>query len=178
LSRRVDPDPDSVLETRTLKSDYARKIALQRSARATEADVRVDTAGYQRNLRSLVGIARAHQFRLVFATHPSSWNSKVDPAARERHWMRVYDGVVYREDVMDAALERLNDVVRVVAAEDSVPLYDLARELPKSLEFFYDDCHFTRAGALAAGRGLARFLAEHALVPLRASRVAQEGGVE
>jgi hypothetical protein len=98
-------------------------------------------------------------------THPSTWNSTVDPNARDRHWMRVYDGVVYREDTMDAALERLNDVVRTVARMDSVPLYDLARALPKSLEFFYDDCHFTRAGASAAGRGLARFLTEHALVP-------------
>lgn len=173
--RRVDPDPENVLETRTLESDYGRKVALQKSAPETDATVRVDVTSYRSNLRSMAGIARANRFVLVFMTQPSTWNSTVDPAARDRHWMRVYDDVVYREDTMDAALERLNDVMRTVAEEDSVPVYDLSRALPKSLEFFYDDCHFTRAGALAAGRGLARYLAEHALVPT-ASTPSIEGG--
>jgi lysophospholipase L1-like esterase len=174
--RRVDPDPESVLETRTLESDYARKIALQQSTPETDAPARVDETSYRHNLRSMIGMARANRFELVFMTQPSTWNSGVDAGARDRHWMRVYDGVVYREDAMDAALERLNDVMRTVAAEDSVPLYDLARQLPKSLEFFYDDCHFTRAGALATGRGLALFLMEHAVVPT-ASAPSIEGGV-
>lgn len=172
--RRADPDPESILETRTLKSDYGRKIALQRSKPETDAAVHVDTTSYRNNLRSMVGIARANRFALVFMTQPSTWNSAVDPAARDRHWMRVYGNVVYREDVMDSALEQLNDVMRTVAAEDSVPLYDLARALPKSLEFFYDDCHFARAGALATGRGLARFLIEYPLVPAAGSSIEGE----
>ncbi len=171
LMRRVDPDPERVLETRTLESDYARKIALQRATPETDAPVRVDTTSYRDNLRTLAGIARAHGFQLVFATHPSTWNSTVDPTARERHWMRVYDGVVYSEVAMDAALEELNDVMRAVAMEDSVPLYDLAREIPKSSEYFYDDCHFNREGARTAGLGLARFIAAR-------TRVAPAGGSE
>jgi hypothetical protein len=83
---------------------------------------------------------------------------------------------VYREDVLDTALERMNEVMRGVARSDSVPLYDLARELPKSLEYFYDDCHFNPAGARAAGRGLARLLAEDALVPVRGDHPAGSGG--
>jgi len=171
LMRRVDPDPERVLETRTLESDYARKIALQRATPETDAPVRVDTTSYRDNLRTLAGIARAHGFQLVLATHPSTWNSTVDPAARERHWMRAYDGVVYDEVAMDAALESLNDVMRAVAIEDSVPLYDLARAIPKSSEYFYDDCHFNREGARAAGLGLARFMAAR-------TRVAPEGGAK
>jgi len=173
--RRVDPDPATVLETRTLKSDYGRKIALQQSIPETDATVRVDVTSYRNNLRSMIGMARANRFELVFMTQPSTWNSGVDPGAGDRHWMRLYHDVVYREDTMDSALERLNDVMRTVAAEDSVPLYDLARALPKSLEFFYDDCHFTRAGALATGRGLAHFLMEHAVVPT-AGATSIEGG--
>lgn len=178
LKRRVDPDPERVLETRALKSDYGRKIALQRSTPETDGEVRVDTTSYGDNLRSMVGMARANRFTLVFMTHPSTWNSTVDPAARDRHWMRVFDGVVYREDAMDSALERLNDVMRTVAAENSVPLYDLAHVMPKSLEYFYDDCHFTDAGALATGRGLAEFLTNRALLPTRAGVPVEEGGLE
>ncbi|HLF22673.1 MAG TPA: GDSL-type esterase/lipase family protein, partial [Burkholderiales bacterium] len=178
LKRRVDPTPESVLETRTLRSSYARAALLQQSTPETDAAVRVDTTSYRNNLRSMVGIARANRFVMVFMTQPSTWNSAVDPGARDRHWMRVYDGVVYREDAMDSALEQLNDVMRTVAAEDSVPLYDLVRTMPKSLEFFYDDCHFTLAGALAAGRGLAQFLVDRVLVPCADDPSIESGGRE
>lgn len=160
--RHAAPDPASVLETRTLKSDYARKIALQKATPETDDDVRVDPAGYRANLRSIAGIARAHGVDLVFATHPSTWNSTVDPGAREFHWMRVYDGVTYREDKMDGALARLNDVMRAVAVEDSLLLCDLARAIPKSRDYFYDDFHFNRAGAHRAGIELAKVLAPRA----------------
>jgi hypothetical protein len=169
LKRRVDPEPQGVMETRTLESDYARKIAVQRSIPETSAAARVETVGFRDNLVTLVGIARAHQFQLVFMTHPSTWNSKVDASARDHQWMRLYDDAVYSEATMDDALERFNDVTRDVAAADSVPLYDLAREIPKSTAYFYDDCHFNPAGALAAGRGLAAFLSGRGLVPARAN---------
>ena len=159
--RHTSPDPTSILETRTLKSDYARKIALEKATPETNDDVRVDPAGYRDNLRTIAGIARAHGFVVIFATHPSTWNSKVDPGAREFHWLRTYDGITYREDVMDAALERMNDAMRAVAAENSLALCDLARTIPKSREYFYDDCHFNRVGARTAGGELANVLATY-----------------
>jgi hypothetical protein len=70
---------------------------------------------------------------------------------------------------MDAALEQFNDLMRGIAGELEVPLYDLAREVPKSLEFFYDDCHFNTPGSIAAGKNVARFLREQELVPVAAS---------
>ena len=42
-----------------------------------------------------------------------------------------------------------NDVVRAVAAETGATLVDLARQLPKDPDYFYDDDHFTIAGARA-----------------------------
>lgn len=176
LKRRVDPNPARVLETRPLTSDYARKVALQKSARAVDAEIHVDATGYRNNLRSIVGLARAHDFALVFMTHPSTWNSTVDSAARDRHWMRLFEEGVYPEAELDAGLERLNDAMRAVAAEDSIPLYDLARELPKSLEYFYDDCHFTTAGARAAGQGLARVMIDR--VVARSPAEPTQGGTE
>jgi lysophospholipase L1-like esterase len=156
LARRIDPDPERVLETRTLESDYADKIALQRAAPAAEnSELQVDTAGFRRNLITLAGMARSHGFVLVLGTQPSSWNSTVDSTIRNYHWMRLYDGVVYDEAAMDTALEALNDVTRAVAQEYSLPLWDLARELPKSSQVFYDDCHLNTEGARAAGHALA-----------------------
>ncbi len=170
FKRRVDPDPDRVLEARTLKSDYARKVALQQASPPAHEPVRVDTTSYRTNLRTMAGIARTNGFALVFVTHPSSWNSQVDPSIRAHHWMCTYDGVVYPEDQMDAALERLNDVMRAVAAEDAVPLYDLARAIPKSSEYFYDDCHFNRNGARTAGDGIAQFVITNVLARAEGGR--------
>jgi len=59
---------------------------------------------------------------------------------------------------MHAALESLNDVMRDLAREHEVPLYDLARDMPKSSECFYDDVHFNIRGAQDAAIGLARVI--------------------
>ena len=73
-------------------------------------------------------------------------------------------GVTYREDLMDQALESFNNVMRQVAAKHSVPTYDLARLMPKSSDFFYDDAHFNVRGAREAGVGLASFIKTRGLI--------------
>jgi hypothetical protein len=63
--RRVDPDPESVLETRALKSDYGRKIALQRAT--PEAGERyASTTSYGTTVR---WSSRARIAGAVFAKH-------------------------------------------------------------------------------------------------------------
>ena len=74
-------------------------------------------------------------------------------------------GVTYREDVMHEALESLNDVMRRVGANAGVPTYDLAKLIPKSSLFFYDDVHFNARGAHDAGIGLASFMIRNGLIP-------------
>ena len=44
-------------------------------------------------------------------------------------------------------MERFNDVVRRVGAEQDALVVDLARLLPKSTEIFYDDDHYTVVGS-------------------------------
>lgn len=148
-----------------LRSDYLEKIRLQRAAaRVTDAVPRVDVAAYQQNLRTIAGIARAHRIQAVFMTQQTTWNSDVDPRAKEWHWTRYQRGVVWREDQMDRALEALNDGMRRVAREHAVPLFDLRTVAPKSLEMFYDDVHFNVRGAQESGTALARFLIDAGLV--------------
>ena len=61
---------------------------------------------------------------------------------------------------MDRGLDSLNNITRMVAANQMVALFDLADSIPKSTQYFYDDCHFNVAGARFAGEKLAAFLAE------------------
>ena len=50
--------------------------------------------------------------------------------------------------------------MRAVADSSGVPLCDLAVTLPKSLEYFYDDCHLNTRGAAEAGKRLAASIAD------------------
>ena len=72
--------------------------------------------------------------------------------------MMCLGGVRYREDLMDEGLEAFNDQMRQTAQQYSVPLYDLARTMPKSRDFFYDDAHFNDQGAHSAGLQLAALI--------------------
>ena len=74
--------------------------------------------------------------------------------------LRVGD-VRYSESTMDEALEQLNDVMREVADSMNLALYDLARSMPKSLDYFYDDVHFNTNGAHVAGIELGELIAQH-----------------
>jgi lysophospholipase L1-like esterase len=180
LKQRIDPDRQRLQESRTLVSNYAGLIGLERSTPETDATPRTDEGSYATNLRTLAGIASGNHTKLVFMTQQTTWNSTVDPTARRHHWMRYRagapgadaksgNGFTFKEDKMDAAMERLNDSMRRVGEEESVPVYDLARTLPKSLEYFYDDCHFNTAGAAETAKGLGSFLVEHRLTPLASS---------
>ncbi|HEX5133671.1 MAG TPA: SGNH/GDSL hydrolase family protein [Candidatus Krumholzibacteria bacterium] len=165
LVTKMVPDARTIQESRTLVSNYARQIALQRTGVPATTPPRVDRDSYATNLRTMIGMAREVGSSVVFMTQQTTWNSPVDADAREWSWMRYRAGITYSEADMDAAMDSLNDVMRQVAEESHVPVFDLARWMPKSLEYFYDDCHFTPAGAAAAGTRLAEFLVGQQVVP-------------
>jgi hypothetical protein len=64
-------------------------------------------------------------------------------------------------------LENFNAVTRRVATELDVVLVDLAYILPKSTEIFYDDSHFTVAGAQEVAEEIARTFANNASIQAR-----------
>ena len=64
----------------------------------------------------------------------------------------------YRADNMKAALEHYNNIIRKLSIEYSIPLFDLEKEIPGTLQYFYDDVHFNNNGARTAGMMLAKFI--------------------
>ncbi|MGQ0810605.1 MAG: SGNH/GDSL hydrolase family protein [Nitrospiraceae bacterium] len=152
---RTDRD---LLEEIPLKTDYKSKVELRKSVPVSEEKPRVDLKAYAVNLTTIVGIANAHKTQLVFMTQQVTWNSSVDPNARDWHWMLYRNGKTYREEVMEEALESLNDVMRQISGEYSIPLFDLAKSLPKSLDYFYDDAHFNVKGASVTGKELGQYI--------------------
>jgi lysophospholipase L1-like esterase len=143
------------------------RVALNRTAERTDAAPRTDLGSYRANLRTIAAVVPAHGARLVLVSQQTTWDSAVDPEVERWHWMTTVSHKTYRTALMAAALEAYNDALREIAREQSVPLCDLARELPKTLELFYDDVHFNVAGARRAGASLAAVIAALPFPPAR-----------
>jgi len=81
---------------------------------------------FEWNLRSIVGIARAHGIRVALATQPARRHVRVDPG-----------------------FAAYNEAVRELAREEGLPLIDVAAQVTDDSLFLEDAIHYTRAGVQA-----------------------------
>jgi hypothetical protein len=136
-----------------LVTSYRFGAERQRAAPVASNPPSFDPRPYANKLRTLVGVAQGHGIALLFVTQQTTWASRVDPTAKDWHWLLRVDDVRYEEDTMDAALERMNDVMREIANSGHVALYDLARQMPKSTAFFLRRRSFQRQRRARRGNG-------------------------
>lgn len=148
-----------------LRSQYQDKVRLCDSLPISNERPRIDPQAYANNLKTVAGVAQAHEIKLVLMTQQTTWTGPAAPGLKEWQWILCRSGTRYREDFMDEALTTLNDQTRQVAQQYSLPLYDLARTMPKSRDFFYDDVHFNDRGAQEAALGLAAVIREKQIGP-------------
>jgi len=108
-------------------------------------------------LRVLIRICRDAGIQPVLITQPALYGAGRDPVTGVD-----LELVEVRRDQNGTMAWRIldlyNDVTRPVADEADCPLIDLAHELPKSSEYFYDYHHFTNAGAGAVAEVVANGL--------------------
>lgn len=106
--------------------------------------------GYRRRVRQIVETSRGLGTEPVLLTQPALYGEAIDPTT----------GVDLREVYIDGAtngilgwrlLELYNDVTREVGREMGAAVIDLAREMPKDSQYFYDFLHFTNEGAVRVG---------------------------
>lgn len=149
---------EEVRESLPFETNYRGLFKDQAKKPVSDSIPRVDASPYAINLASIVGICRQNQVKLIFMTSQSTWNSTADPGTKANHWMLTINNICYREEYLDRGLEVFNDTMRNLAQRTKVPLLDLAREIPKTLDYFYDDCHFNVRGAMIAGNKLAALI--------------------
>jgi len=142
----------------TLTSNVKQRVNMCRALPLSNEGPRTDLGAYRNYLKTVAGVAQAHGFKLLLMTQQTTWNGPEDSKLQEWQWIICRNGTRYREQAMDEALTALNDQMRQVAHDYSLPIYDLARTMPKSSEFFYDDVHFNDRGAAEAARELAALI--------------------
>lgn len=115
---------------------------------------------YRKRLTALVRATRAAGIEPVLVTQPvlPGYEPPDAPALAETlaaaEVVRGVDGRTFR-----ALMELYNQALVECAQTEQVPVIDLAARLPRRTTYFYDDSHFTPAGAKAVGEILAEGLA-------------------
>ena len=99
---------------------------------------------YAERLNKLIEISRQNSIEPVLITQPSLFGDLIDPITGFDLARASTFG--WNGKLLWQVLELYNDVVRKYAAEHHVGLIDLAREMPKTTEYYYDTFHFTNSG--------------------------------
>lgn len=115
---------------------------------------------YRRNIRAMAGIGRANNIRMIFVTQPALWSEHNSPAEQAVMWMATYHADGRWSRLPSAMAFRMLSTVNATMLEtcrtDGLACLDLAAELPRSLDIFYDDMHFNEQGAKTVVMAIAR----------------------
>lgn len=128
--------------------------------RYQEADLGLDAyrslPEFEVSLRSLVRTLTADGVQVVLVTQPSLYREGLGARERGNLWFPstfcvIPEGIWARTipsvPSMSLAMEAFNEVVRRVGEEEGTDVVDAANRMPRTLEYFGDDVHYTAAGA-------------------------------
>ena len=139
-------------------SFYASLRARRSQATAMNMAPPLETAAasYRERLRRIVSTCKRRRLRLLVLSQPVLWREDLPPEECALLWFGgAADGTYYSAEAMAKGMAAFNRVLLEVAEEADAPVIDIARRLNGRPEYFYDDCHFTEAGAAAVASELA-----------------------
>lgn len=111
-----------------------------------------DLQAYEVRLRSIVTGCRAKRVRPLLLTQPVLWSDQLTENANALLWHGwTDDGRFWPVHTLRDAMDRFNDVLVKVCRDMGADCVDL-RNMNGNEAFFYDDCHFTAAGAREVAR--------------------------
>jgi lysophospholipase L1-like esterase len=112
---------------------------------------------YEQRLTELTQTCRRAGIEPILITQPLLLGEGTDPLTgtdlRKFRLLNHGNGEWYWRK-----LDAYNDVTRCIAAKMNVHLIDLARQMPRSTAYFYDEMHYTEAGAAQVADLVARDL--------------------
>lgn len=121
---------------------------------------------YADRLTAVAEQCRAGGRRCLFLTQPTLWDEALDPNDTALLWLGwvgpqlAERGYVAVADLR-VAMDRVNETTLRVARDQHVEAFDLAARIPKSSRYFFDDCHYTDAGAALVAESVAAYLRAH-----------------
>jgi len=138
-------------------AEYATRRAKRRDAPKRERgpDLSAAVQAYQARLRILIELARERALRIVYTTQPALWAKGLPQEAEALCWFGwLEDGACLSIPALRDALDTYNAALQAVCDELGVLCVDLSA-MDGQPAYFYDDCHFSEAGARQVGRAVA-----------------------
>jgi hypothetical protein len=145
--------------------DYSSPLTpAPRDANGKQVDTFVSLAAFQRNLSSFSDILESDGVTLVLATQPYLYKNNMNPAERKACWFHLEycleDGAYPDLSSMQQGMILFNSATRQVATQHGIPLLELDAAIPKTMDYFRDDCHYTPEGSRAVAAALHAFIRE------------------
>jgi lysophospholipase L1-like esterase len=120
---------------------------------------------YRRNIKTLAKIAAQRSLRLVLATQPYLWRADLSEREQALLWL---GGVgryqeepgheYYAIDALADGMGRYNRMLLELCSTEGLECIDLEKEMPKNTTMFFDDVHFTEAGARHVAQVISQYL--------------------
>ncbi len=156
LRSRLFPDPRTQKETGEVYGDWRAKRGAASHLRTEPPDLGPALVEFQDNLTACVRACKLAGVRPILLDQPALWRGDLPPELERTLWMggvgdytRLERSEYYSAAALAQGLERYNEVVALVAREEAIERIELAARLPRDGTIFYDDVHFTEAGARA-----------------------------
>ena len=122
--------------------------------------------GYESRLTKLIRICKEFGIKPVLITQPGLVGEGTDKVTNVN-----LDNIKIDHNVngrlMWEVLELYNDVTRKTGRSEGVLVIDLAKEMPKNSEFYYDYAHFTNDGAEKVAQIVCRYLVPYLMTEER-----------
>lgn len=129
---------------------------------------------FERNLADLCGVCEDAGIDLVLASQPYLYRTDLTPYEASLLWTPIshqWDGKRIDVPSMLAGMNTFNDATARVAKAEGVGFVDLAAQMPKTVEYMYDDVHYTSKGCAFIADRLFEHLEKHERVQARLARL-------
>ena len=103
---------------------------------------------FQQNLENMVAVAKEHNVKIMFSTWAYS------------PYLKDYAAETYYQQ----GFKENNAVVKAVATDQHIPLFDFAAVMPQDAKYWADGRHSNEAGALVKARLFAEFIDAQGLI--------------
>jgi len=103
---------------------------------------------FQRNLENMVAVAKEHKVKIMFSTWAYS------------PYLKDYASETYYQ----LGFKENNAVVKAVATDQHIPLFDFAAVMPQDTKYWADGRHSSEAGALVKAGLFAEFIDAQGLI--------------
>lgn len=147
-------------------TEYAIRRERRAASRIVEEgpDLTRGLAEYRTRLARVVQLCRNRGITPVFTTQPVLWADDLPEAVQARCWFGwLANGDYLSIPALRAAMDAYNEALTMLCAEQGVLCVSLDA-MNGVQEYFYDDCHFTEAGAHAVAQHVAAQLQDTGLM--------------